>query len=114
VLGSIWNGQAKPGDDLAVLDGSFSLQSDQKVQIHAKDVITIKSDKDFTLETTGKVDQKPQGDMTVDGSQSVTIKGGTSISIEGTTNLELKCGPAKISMSATGMISISGTQISLG
>ena len=52
--------------------------------------------------------------MTVDGSQSVTIKGGTSISIEGTTNLELKCGPAKISMSATGLISISGTQISLG
>jgi phage protein D len=114
VLGSLWNGQAKPGDDLAVLDGSFSLQSDQKVQIHAKDAITIKSDKDFTLETTGKVDQKPQGDMTVDGSQSVTIKGGTSISIEGTTNLELKCGPAKISLSATGMISISGTQISLG
>jgi phage protein D len=114
VLGSLWNGQAKPGDDLAVLDGSFSLQSDQKVQIHAKDAITIKSDKDFTLETTGKVDQKPQGDMTVDGSQSVTIKGGTSISIEGTTNLELKCGTAKISMSAAGTISISGTQISLG
>ncbi len=114
VLGSLWNGQAKPGDDLAVLDGSFSLQSDQKVQIHAKDAITIKSDKDFTLETTGKVDQKPQGDMTVDGSQSVTIKGGTSISIEGTTNLELKCGAAKISLSAAGTISISGTQISLG
>ena len=31
VLGSLWNGQAKPGDDLAVLDGSFSLQSDQKI-----------------------------------------------------------------------------------
>ena len=52
--------------------------------------------------------------MTVDGSQSVTIKGGTSISIEGTTNLELKCGTAKISMSAAGTVSISGTQISLG
>ena len=31
VLGSLWNGQATPGDDLAVLDGSFSLQSDQKI-----------------------------------------------------------------------------------
>ncbi len=52
-------------------------------------MITIKSDKDFTLETTGKVDQKPQGDMTrATAAQSVTIKGGTSISIEGTTNLE--------------------------
>ncbi len=114
VLGSVWNGGAQPGDDLAVQDGSFSLQSDQKIQMHAKDVITIKSDKDFSLETTGKIDQKPQQDMTLDGAQSVTIKGGTTISIEGTTQLEIKCGSSSLTMSSTGMISISGTQISLG
>ena len=122
VLGSLWNGQATPGDDLAVLDGSFSLQSDQKIQMHAKDVITIKSDKDLTIETTGKVEQrsqdemslKPTGNMTIDGSQGVSIKGGTSISIEGTTTLEIKCGAARISLTPTGSISISGTAISLG
>jgi phage protein D len=122
VLGSIWNGAAKPGDDLSLLDGSFSLQSDKQIQMHAKDVIVIKSDKDLTIETQGKVEQKsqsdmslkPQGSMTIDGSQTVTIKGGTSISIEGTTQLEIKCGTAKISMDAMGMLSISGTQISLG
>ena len=114
VLGSLFNGQAKPGDDLAVQDGSFSLQSDQKIQMHAKDVITIKSDKDFSLETTGKIDQKPQQDMTLDGAQSVTIKGGTTISIEGTTQLEIKCGNASLTMTQLGTISISGTQISLG
>jgi len=122
VLGSLWNGQAKPGDDLAILDGSFSLQSDQKIAMHAKDAITIKSDKDLTVETTGKVEQssqdamslKPSGDMTIDGSQSVTIKGGSSISIEGTSQLEIKCGTAKITLTPMGSISISGTQISLG
>ena len=122
VLGSLWNGTAEPGDDLAILDGSFSLQSDKQIQMHAKDVIVIKSDKDLTIETQGKVEQKsqsdmslkPSGSMTIDGSQTVTIKGGTSISIEGTTQLEIKCGTAKISMDAMGMLSISGTQISLG
>ncbi len=82
--------------------------------MHAKDVITIKSDKDFSLETTGKIDQKPQQDMTLDGAQSVTIKGGTSISIEGTTQLEIKCGSSSLTMNSMGVISISGTQISLG
>ncbi|HEX4520561.1 MAG TPA: VgrG-related protein [Gaiellaceae bacterium] len=114
VLGSIWNGAATPGSDLALQDGSFSLQSDQKIAMHAKDVITIKSDKDFSLETTGKIDQKPQQDMTLDGAASVTIKGGTTISIEGTTQLEIKCGSSSLTMNSMGVISISGTQISLG
>ena len=123
VLGSLWNGTAKPGDDLTQnQDGSFSLQSDQKIVMHAKDVITIKSDKDLTVETQGKVEQKsqdamslkPSGDMTIEGSQGVTIKGGTSISIEGTSNLEIKCGSAKITLTPMGTISISGSQISLG
>ena len=57
---------------------------------------------------------KPSGNMTIDGSQGVTIKGGTSISIEGQTQLEIKCGTAKITLTAAGTISISGTQISLG
>jgi hypothetical protein len=90
--------------------------------MHAKDVITIKSDKDLTIETTGKIEQKsqdamslkPSGDMTIEGSQSVSIKGGTSISIEGTSQLEIKCGTAKITLTPMGSISISGTQISLG
>ena len=74
--------QRHAGQRPRIQDGSFALQSDQKIQMHAKDVITIKSDKDLSLETTGKIDQKPQQDMTLDGAQSVTIKGGTTISIE--------------------------------
>jgi uncharacterized protein involved in type VI secretion and phage assembly len=123
ILGSVWNGQSTPGDDLVqTSDGSFSLQSDQKIVMHSKDVITIKTDKDFTLETTGKIDLKsqdtttiePSQDLTVNGSQGITIKGGTTVSIEGTQSLEIKCGAAKISLDPLGSISISGSQISLG
>ena len=97
----------RPGGSRATTSPSSTApsrsQSDQKVQIHAKDAITIKSDKDFTLETTGKVDQKPQGDMTVDGS----AVGGRSRAARRSRSRarptsKLKCGTAKISMSAAG------------
>jgi uncharacterized protein involved in type VI secretion and phage assembly len=113
VLGSLFNGTATPGDDLAVLDGSFSLQSDQKVQIHAKDVITVKSDKDFSVETQGKVSHKSTDDMSAEG-MSVSVKANSTLTIEGTQGLTIKCGGAKIEMTPMGTISISGTQISLG
>ncbi|HEY4348499.1 MAG TPA: VgrG-related protein [Gaiellaceae bacterium] len=116
VLGSVWNGPAQPGDDLVLKDGSFSLQSDQKVNIHAKDAISIKSDKDFTLETTGKVEQKPQGDFTVEAGGNISIKCGpaATLTIEGGTQLTIKCGMAKIDMSKTGTVQVSGTSIMLG
>jgi phage protein D len=125
VLGSLWNKQSLPDDDLTQKqDGSFSLQSDQKMVVHAKDVITIKSDKDLTVETKGKIDYKsdsgqdmtfkPGQNMTIDAAQGITIKGGTSISIEGQTSVEIKCGAAKISLSSTGTVSVSGTSVSLG
>jgi phage protein D len=113
VLGSLFNGTATPGDDLAVLDGSFSLQSDQKVQIHAKDVITVKSDKDFSVETQGKVSHKSTDDMSAEG-MSVSVKANGTLTIEGTQGLTIKCGGAKIELTPLGTISISGTQISLG
>lgn len=113
VLGALWNGQATPGD-LVQKDGSFGLQSDQKISISAKDVITIKSEKDFSLQTTGKVSQNSQDSITVEGSQDVTIKAATTLTIEGDTALTLKCGSAQIDMSASGTIQVSGTQIMLG
>ena len=43
------------------------------MQIHAKDVITIKSDKDFSVETQGKISHKSTDDMSAEG-MSVTVK----------------------------------------
>ncbi len=113
VLGCVYNGQSQPGQDLTVLDGSFSLQSDQKIQMHAKDVITVKSDKDFTVETQGKISHKSSDDMSAEGN-SVTIKANGSLTIEGTSDLTIKCGSAKIDLNPLGTIQVSGTQIMLG
>ena len=98
---------------LITASGALAQQSDQKVQIHAKDVITVKSDKDFTVETTGKVSHKSSDDMSAEGN-SVTVKANGSLTIEGTSDLTIKCGGAKIELTPMGSISISGTQISLG
>ena len=44
VLGSLFNGQDTPGDDLLHgKDGSFALQSDQQIYTTSKDDFTIKS-----------------------------------------------------------------------
>ena len=124
VLGSIYNGTAVPGDDLVLKDGSFSLQSDHKVNVNAKEEISIKSDKDisinsnqdFTLQTTGKVSESPQGDYTVEANGNVSIKCGpmATLSIEGGSQLTIKCGAASISMTTMGSVSVSGVSISLG
>ena len=84
VLGSLWNGTAQPGDDLAVLgrlvlaperqEGADPRQGrdhDQDRQgLHARD------DREGLPEVAGRDDASR-------ASQSVTIKGGTSLTIEG-------------------------------
>jgi phage protein D len=113
VIGSLWNGKGKPGD-LVHKDGSFALQSDKLVVINAKDDIQITSKKDYSLETDGKVTMKANGDVSIEGSTSIAVKAGTSLTIEGGTDLTLKCGGAKVSLNAAGVVQVSGTQVILG
>jgi uncharacterized protein involved in type VI secretion and phage assembly len=113
VIGSLWNGKGKPGD-LVRKDGSFALQSDKLVVITAKDDIKLTSNKDYSLEADGKVTTKASSDMSIEGSTSISVKAGTSLTIEGGTDITLKCGGAKVSLSATGVVQVSGTQVILG
>jgi phage protein D len=113
VIGSLWNGKDQPGK-LVHTDGSFALASDKLIDVQAKDDITLKSDKDFTLETNGKVVEKANGEVQIEGSTSVTLKAGTSLTVEGGTDVTIKCGMAKITMTATGTVQVSGSQIMLG
>jgi phage protein D len=112
VLGSLWNGKAKPGA-LVAKDGSFVLASDQQVRITAKDVVTVKTDKDMTVTTTGKITQSATGDLQAEG-QSVSVKANGSLTIEGMSDVTIKCGAAKITLSASGAVQISGSMIQLG
>lgn len=113
VLGSLFNGVDKPGDDLLQgKDGSFAVQSDHKVHLASKDAMTLKSGGALTIEV--------QGDVSITGQQSVdvkaqklSVKADTEIAIEANTTLTLKCGPSQVQLSSAG-VTVSGPMINLG
>jgi phage protein D len=127
VIGSLWNGQAKP-NNLVQKDGSFVLQSDKQIQQKAKETISVKGDKDFKLETTGAIAQKTQDKLAIDATQGVSVKG-MKVEINANADITLNANAAvtikaagKLEVSATGMLKIgtagvlqlSGSQIMLG
>lgn len=129
VLGSVWNGQGKPGK-LSQQDGSFVLQSDKHINLKSADSIKIESDKDFSLEVAGAISEKADKaitiesdsdavgtkaskDFTVDAGQNVQIKAGSSVSIQGATDLTIQAG-GSLKISAAGVIQIQGSQVMLG
>ncbi len=129
VLGSLFNGQDTPGDDLLqVKDGSFAIKSDQKIYTASKQDYTIKSDGNLVIEVGNNVQEKFQRDWSneTNGSaslkstqpfdiegQNVSIKGQAQVSIEGSATLTLKCGGAQIQLTPAG-IQISAPAIQLG
>jgi phage protein D len=89
VLGSLFGGVDKPGEDLLQdYDGSFALLSDHKVHISAIEAIAI------------------------DG-QILALKADNEITLEAGTTLTLKCGPSQIQLSSNG-VTVSGPMINLG
>jgi phage protein D len=129
VLGSLFNGQDMPGDDLVHgQDGSFVVRSDKqivaaskedfsltsggKLVIEVADNVEEKYQQDWTNETTGKASLKATQPIEIDG-QNVTIKGQAQIEIEGSATVTLKCGGSQIQLSSAG-VQVSGPMITLG
>jgi phage protein D len=129
VLGSLFNGQDVPGDDLLQgEDGSFALKSDKQIYAQSAQDLTIKSggklvveisddaqekfDKDWTAESTGKTSLKANQPFEIEG-QNVSIKGQAQVTLEGSATLTLKCGGTQIQLSSAG-VQISGPMIQLG
>ena len=138
VLGSMFNGRDKPGQEMAVPDGSFALKSDEKALIAAKKDIKLRSDQGkwdieikgggvtetvksdykgefggaWNLETkAGGITAKAKGAITVESTQSVTIKA-PSITVEAQTSLALKGMTVDINGSAA--VTIAGAIINIG
>jgi phage protein D len=119
VLGSLFNGKDKP-KTLSQSDGSFALGSDKAVSITAAEGVTVHSAK--TLELTSDADMKVttkqgltqqiEGDHGVQAQGSVTVKAGASVTVEGQAGLTLKA--PSITLQATGVVQISGSQVMLG
>ena len=129
VLGSLFNGQATPGDDLLHgEDGSFVVKSDQQIYMESKDTCTIKSgaklevqaadnveetyQQDWTAQINGSATLKASQPFEIDG-QNVTINGQSQVSIQGNTSLTISCGGAQIQLSSSG-VQISAPMITLG
>jgi phage protein D len=113
VLGSLFGGVDKPGDDLLQSsDGSFALRSDQKVHIASAQDTTFNSEAGFTVEAQGDIALTANGDLAAK-SQKLSLGGQTEITIEAGTTLTLKCGPSQIQLSSGG-VTVSGPMINLG
>lgn len=129
VLGSVFNGRAKPGSDLMQgQDGSMAVLSDKKILLQSKGDQIVKSQGKLTVEIDDNVEEKYKQDwkseitgqatlkatqpFEIDG-QNVTIKGQAQISVEGNAQVTIKCGAASIQLSPAG-VQISGPMIQLG
>ena len=104
VLGTLWNGKDKPGE-LVHEDGSYHLKSDKQILMAAKENVTIKTDKDMTVEVKGAANEKVEKSQDVKVTQSFTLDAGTE--------LTLKCGQATIKLSKSGQIEIKGVMVTV-
>ena len=65
VLGSLFNGQDAPGDDLLQSkDGSFALKSDHQIYMESTEDYTIKSAGKLVVEIGDNVEEKDKQDWT--------------------------------------------------
>ncbi len=120
VLGSLFNGVDKPGDDLVQgHDGSFALHSDERIVVRSGSDQLVHSGGALGVEVDGEVSERFAGDWTTTTDGAATLKSSRSLDVDGltvtisaTSMLELKCGAASIQLSAAG-VKISGPTITL-
>jgi uncharacterized protein involved in type VI secretion and phage assembly len=138
VIGSLFNGKDKPGDDLADKDGKFTVLSDSQALVQTKGDITLKTagggkgsggtdgdlvidiasnikekcKKDWTHDITGSATLKASSNFNIEG-MSVSVKANGSMTIEGQGGVTIKCGGSQVQISPSG-VTISGPLINIG
>jgi len=140
VLGSVWNGNAKP-NKLSQVDGSLGITSPKSIAVMATDgaitvdakkgqsgpgdltittdgTITGKATKDVKIEATGQMSAeaatvavKSKGQLSAEGA-TVTVKANGQVTIESSAALTIK-GTA-VTVQASGILKLSGAQVMLG
>lgn len=111
VLGTLWNGQARPGADLTQRDGSFCLRSAQRIAFSAKSDVSIRGGRDLSIETDGKVVQHAGGDIEVEG-RRVSVKANGTLTVESSGDLTLRA--PSMAVEARGPLRLSGSPVTLG
>jgi uncharacterized protein involved in type VI secretion and phage assembly len=120
VIGSLFNGKDKPGDELTIdQDGSYVMRSDKKMIMRSKEEFKLSSDGDMTLEIKGAATWKFSKDRKDDISQNLEFKAGSSITGEASMNLSLKAGAqltikgAQISIESSGPLQLKGNPVDI-
>jgi uncharacterized protein involved in type VI secretion and phage assembly len=119
VLGSIFNGRDKPGDELAVKDGSFALKSDHKALVAAKEDITLRSDggkwviqiNGGDVQETVKAGQGGQGAYTGQFDGQWGLKATQSIQLE--SNMQVTIKAPQIQIQAQGPLQLQGNPVQI-
>jgi phage protein D len=127
VVGSVFNGKDKPGDELLQnRDGSLSVMSNEKIHQHSKKDFEIKSDQNMTVEITKDKTETISGNYkntatgngnlkaqqyTIEAGSAMTVKG-VSVTVEASASLTLK--GATVNIQGSGPVNISGAMINLG
>jgi phage protein D/phage baseplate assembly protein gpV len=136
VVGSLYNGQAKPDPDL--LDkatsklAKFGVKSDQEFLAHAKKELKVHSDEkmtleikggqpgDFSLDADGEIKQKAGKNLKAQAGQNIELAANSSVKIKGSGSVEieaqgqLKVTGSTVSISGSGMVEVKGSMIKLG
>jgi uncharacterized protein involved in type VI secretion and phage assembly len=105
VLGSVWNGQAAPGE-LVHTDGSFALASDKDISLQAGGTASLLAKGDASLTTQGGASIE----LGKDG--SVTVKG-KSIEVQASESLTLAASDS-LKISASGSVQVSASEVQFG
>ena len=135
VVGAVFNGKAKPGDELLQAnDGSFAVVSNKKAFMHSKEDMTFKSDKKMIIEVTNDREEKIDGQIKLKAGTAYSIEAGSdikvkgvSVTIEASGSLKLKgatvdiesSGPANfkgalVNVEASGPASLKGAMVNIG
>jgi uncharacterized protein involved in type VI secretion and phage assembly len=112
VLGSVWNGDGKPGHHLVKSDGSFGLRSDKAIAMRAGGDMVLETSGDLKITSSKALDEKIEDDITIESGKRVVIKAGSEVVIEAGTELSLKAG-TNMNLEATGQLSLKAALIGM-
>jgi hypothetical protein len=119
VLGSLFNGRDRPGDELAVTDGSFALRSDHTALIAAKEAITLRSEEGNWLikiqggdvEETVNAGRGGQGRYTGNFDGGWSLHASQMVQIESDIQVTIKA--PQIQLQATGPLQLQGNPVQI-
>jgi phage protein D/phage baseplate assembly protein gpV len=112
VLGAMFNGKDKPGDDLLQeKKGSFAVVSTEKGFMHTKDDFTIKSDKKMILQIETDVEETIKGKHTNETTGDMKAKTSASYTLEAGSSLKIKA--ATIEIEASGSLKLKGATVDI-